>query len=169
LAIATNRPEIGHGASYTWVDAESGQIVAADLTGHHIRDRTPVPVLLAQIDHPVASICADGAYDRESVYEAAQSNGGGQAARVLIPPPRDARLRSAPSTAMRDLGRREWHKQSGYCRRSMVENTIHRFKTILGRNMRSRSMEGQRSEVQIGCKILKRMALLGMPDSCKAD
>jgi len=95
LAIATNRPEIGHGASYTWVDAESGQIVAADLTGHHIRDRTPVPVLLAQIDHPVASICADGAYDRESVYEAAQSNGGGQAARVLIPPPRDARLRSA--------------------------------------------------------------------------
>ena len=102
-----------------------------------------MPALLEQNHNPVASICADGAYDRESVYEAAQRKGNGQAVRVLIPPTRDARLRSAPSTAMgernrnlrsiRELGRREWHKQSGYSQRSMVENAIYRYKTILGR------------------------------------
>jgi|GEM_PF-4887604 hypothetical protein len=30
-------------------------------------------------------------------------------------------------------------------------------------------MKGQRAEVQIGCKILNRMALFGLPDSCKVD
>ena len=49
----------------------------------------------------------------------------------------------------------------------MVENTIYRYKTIIGRDMRSRGLGGQRLEVQLGRKILNRMALLGMPDSNK--
>ena len=69
--------------------------------------------------------------------------------------------------SIQELGRREWHKQSGYSQRSMVENTIYRYKTILGGNMTSRGMEGQRTEVQLGCKILNQMALFGMPDSYK--
>ena len=103
----------------------------------------------------MASLCADGIYDRKSVYEAAQRKGHGQAVRVLIPPKRNARLRSVPSTAMkernrnvlsiRELGRREWHKQSGYSQRSMVENTVYRYKTILGRDMRSRGLKRQRT------------------------
>ncbi len=133
--------------------------------------------MLEQTDHPVASLCADGAYDRESVYAAAHLKGNGQAVRMLIPPARDARLRPAPSTAMRErnrnvrsireLGRREWHKRSGYSQRSMVENAIYRYKSILGGDMRSRGLAGQRIEVQIGCNILNRMALFGMPDSYK--
>ena len=159
------------------VDAKSGQIVASDLTNHRIRDSTPVPALLEQTDHPLASLSADGTYDRKSVYEAAQRRGNGHTVRMLIPPARDARLRSAPSTAMKErnrnvrsirkLGRRKWHKQSGYSQRSMVENAIYRYKTILGGDMRSRCIKGQRVEVQIGCKIVNRMALFGMPDSCK--
>ena len=69
--------------------------------------------------------------------------------------------------AVRELGRRKWHKQSGYSKRSMVENTVYRYKTVLDRDMRSRCRKGQRVEVQIGCKILNRMALLAMPDSAK--
>ena len=86
--------------------------------------------LLEQTDRRVVSLSADGTYDRKSVYEATQRKGNGQAVRVLIPPTRNARLRSAPSRAMkqknrnvrsiRKLGRREWHKQSGYSQRSMV-------------------------------------------------
>lgn len=156
------------------VDAETGQIVASDWTGHRVRDSTRVPAMLEQTARPLESICADGAYDRETVYEAAQ-NKEGQAVRILIPPARDARLRSAPLmrernrniVAIRELGRREWHKQSGYSQRSMVENTIYRYKTIMGRDMRSRGLAGQRVEMQLGCKILNRMALFGMPDSYK--
>ncbi len=50
---------------------------------------------------------------------------------------------------------------------SMVENVIYRYKTIMGRDMRSRCIKGQRGEVQLCCKILNRMALVGMPNSCK--
>ena len=118
-----------------------------------------MPALLEQTDHPLASLCTDGIYDRKSVYEAAQRKGHGQAVRVLIPPTRDARLRSTPSRAMkernsnvlsiRELGPREWHKQSGYSQRSMVENTVYQYKTILGRDMKSRGLAGQRVEVQL--------------------
>ena len=67
--------------------------------------------------------------------------------------------------SIRELGRREWHKRSGYSRRSLVENTMYRYKTIIGRRMRSRTFDGQRVEVLLARKILNTMTLMGMPDS----
>ena len=67
--------------------------------------------------------------------------------------------------SIRELGRREWHASSGYSKRSMVENTVFRYKTIIGRSMRSRSFDGQRVEVRLASKILNAMTLLAMPDS----
>jgi len=74
--------------------------------------------------------------------------------RVLIPPGRDAQFSSRPSVALQErdrnirsigeLGRREWHTRSGYSRRSLVENTVFRYKTIIGRSMRGRTFDGQR-------------------------
>ena len=55
------------------------------------------------------------------------------------------------------LGRREWPKRSGYSRRAMVENTIYRYKTIIGRAMTSRTLGGQRVEVQLACRVLNAM------------
>ena len=134
-----------------------------------------MPALLGQIEHRVASVSADGAYDAKSVYEAAQMKGDGQAVRVLIPPGRNAQSSPGPSTALsernrnirsiRELGRREWHTRSGYSKRGMVENTMYRYKTIIGRRMRSRTFAGQRVEVQLASKILNTMTGLGMPDS----
>ena len=68
------------------VDADTGEIVASDLTGRRTGDSARVPALLGQIEHRVASVSADGAYDTKSVYEAAQMKGDGQAVRVLIHP-----------------------------------------------------------------------------------
>jgi hypothetical protein len=157
------------------VGASTGEIVASDLTSRRPRDSARVPSLLGQIDRRVASVSADGAYDTERVYEEAQSKGEGRAVRVLIPPGRNAQLSSRPSTALRErnrnirsirrLGRREWHQRSGYSKRSMVENAIYRYKTIIGRGMRSRTLAGQRVEVQLACGFLNTMASLGMPDS----
>ncbi len=88
-------------------------------------------------------------------------------------------MSSRPSAALRErnrnirsirrLGRREWHKRSGYSKRSMVENAICRYKTIIGRAMRSRTLAGQRVEVQLACRILNTMTLLGMPDSYRVE
>ena len=161
------------------VDADTGEIVASDLTGRRTGDCARVPVLLEQIDDPVASISADGAYDALGVYEAAQSKGEGRAVRVLIPPGRGAQLSPKPSTAIwernrnvrsiRELGRREWHKRSGYSKRALAGNAVFRYKAIIGRGMRSRTFGGQRVEVQLASKILNAMILLGMPDSYRVE
>ena len=161
------------------VDAGTGEIVASDLSGRRTADCARVPVLIEQIDNRVASVSADGAYDAVAVYEAAQVNGEGRAVRVLIPPGRDAQLAPRPSAALeernrnilsiRELGRREWHTRSGYSTRSLVENTMYRYKTIIGPSMRSRTFDGQRVEVQLASKILNTMSLLGMPDSYRVE
>ena len=161
------------------VDADTGEILASDLTTRRTHDCTQVPALLDQIDHPPTSVSADGAYDTHAVYEAAQERGEGRAVRVLIPPGRNARLSPRPSTALRErnrnvhsirkLGRRQWHTQSGHSKRSMVENTMYRYKTIIGRSMRSRSFGGQRVEVQLASKILNTMTRLGMPASYRVE
>ena len=67
------------------VDASTGEIAATDLTGRRTRDCARVPVLLGQINDPVASVVADGAYDALVVYGAAQAKGERQAVRVLMP------------------------------------------------------------------------------------
>jgi hypothetical protein len=58
-----------------------------------------------------------------------------------------------------------WHKWSGYSKRSMGKNAIYRYKTIIGRCMRSRTLPGQRVEMRIACRVLNTMTRLGMPDS----
>jgi len=50
----------------------------------------------------------------------------------------------------------------------MVENTIYRYKRIVGGQMRARSWDGQKTEAWVGCRILNTMTALGMPDSYKA-
>jgi hypothetical protein len=70
-----------------------------------------------------------------------------------------------PDALVHGFGRREWHTHSGYSKRSLVENTMYRYKTIIGRSMRSRTFDGQQAEVQLACGILNTMTRLGMPDS----
>ena len=157
------------------VGAGTGEILASALTSRRKHDATQVPALLQYISEPLASVSADGAYDTKSVYEAAHNHSEGRAVRVLIPPGRDAQLSPRPSAALsernrnirslRELGRRAWHTHSGYSKRSLVENTMYRYKTIIGRSMRSRTFDGQRVEVQLAGKILNGMTSLGMPDS----
>ena len=57
------------------------------------------------------------------------------------------------------------YKRSGFSQRSMVENTVYRYKQIIGPEMRARTLVGQRVEHRIGCEILNRMTALGMPDT----
>ncbi len=62
------------------------------------------------------------------------------------------------------VGRRRWHIESGYSKRSKVETTFYRYKTVMGPAMRARALASQRVEARIGCKILNTMTALGMPD-----
>ena len=50
------------------VDADTGHIAAAALTTSDVDDASQVGPLLDQVDNPVASFTADGAYDQDGVY-----------------------------------------------------------------------------------------------------
>jgi len=157
------------------VDRKSGEILAAELTSSRTCDAARVPNLLKQIDNNLASVSSDGAYDTEAVYQAISAHSPNRNTKVLIPPPKNARLDVKSAAYLTDrnrhirsierVGRREWHKKSGYSKRSMVENTIFRYKTIIGTEMRARTLAGQRVEVLLACKVLNTMTNLGMPQS----
>jgi len=75
------------------VNAVTGQVIACDLTSKSARDASRVPALLKQIDRPLASVRADGAYDREAVYTTLESHTVDQSPRVLIPPKKNAQVK----------------------------------------------------------------------------
>ena len=49
------------------VDADTGEIVAAELTGNDVDDGSQIGPLLDQVERPVASFTGDGALDRDDV------------------------------------------------------------------------------------------------------
>lgn len=158
------------------VDTKMAEILTSKVTTHLTRDSTPVPDLLAPIVYRLASVTADGAYDRASVYRAIENHASNSPTptRILIPPGRNAKTsdNSGVDSVQRDanikcidrVGRRRWQKESGFTRRSLVETAVWRFKNEFGGILRSRSLSAQVTEIRIACSILNTMTKLGMPD-----
>ena len=127
-----------------------------------------MPALLDQIDAEVTSMTADGAYDGEAVYDAVAQR---HPEAAVIVPPRAKAVPNESTTTQRDRhiaeiekhGRMGWQRRSGYYRRSLVETAMYRYKTIVGRRLRARTLPNQRTETKIGCNVLNRMTTLGMP------
>jgi hypothetical protein len=155
------------------VAADSGDLVACDLTSKNARDASRVPSLVKQVERPIASAKADAAYDASSVYDAIENHKHGRSPRVVIPPRKDAKVApDSPTTRERNRnirsrarhGKRDWQRRSGYNQRSLAETAMYRYKCIIGPSMRARRLATQRVEARIGCKIVNRMTALGMPD-----
>ena len=154
------------------VDELTGEVVACDLTSRSDGDASRVPALLKQMDRGISSARADTAYDTSGVYQALENHRTDRSPRVLIPPRKGAQLaptsistreRNRNSREQVRFGRRTWHAASGYSKRSKVETTFCRYKTIVGPAMRARGLASQRVEARLGCKILNAMTALGMP------
>lgn len=157
------------------VDAETGQIVAAELTTRDSDDGSQVAPLLDQVTGSVASFTGDGAYDRDDVYgNLARRHPGTD----VVVPPRSGAVPSrtadrAPTQRDRHLqviaerGRRAWQKVSGYHRRALVEASIGRFKRVIGDALRSRTERRQATEVAVAVGVLNRMLELGRPISVR--
>src|SRR3954454_2453448 len=104
------------------VDATTGQIVAAALTGREADDGAQVGPLLDQVTGAVASVTGDGAYDQDGVHASVAERH--PEAAVIVPPRSTAvpsqTAESAPTQRDRHLeliaekGRMAWQKASGY-------------------------------------------------------
>src|SRR3712207_8525154 len=53
-------------------------------------------------------------------------------------------------------GRLGWQRLVGYGRRSLGETAVFRYKTIIGRGLRARTLPSQRTEARVGCSVLDR-------------
>jgi hypothetical protein len=157
------------------VDADTGAILASELTTPEAGDASQVSPLLEQIPGPIASVTADGAYDGDPVYRAVAARQPDPPAAVVIPPrasavpgptadttptQRDRHLRM-----IEDRGRPGWQKAVGYGRRSLGEAAVSRYKGIIGRHLRARTLPSQKTEARVACAVLNRMAGLGRPVS----
>ena len=65
------------------------------------------------------------------------------------------------------LGREKWQKYTGYNQRSLVENSISRYKTIIGRSLIFKNTKSQINELNISANILNKMGRIGIPKTCK--
>jgi len=157
------------------VDADTGQILAAELTNCDVDDGSQVEPLLGQITDPLASFIGDGAYDQTCIYDTIAKRDPD--AEVIIPPRSTAvpseMAESAPTQRDRHLqsiakhGRMGWQKRSGYTRRALVEAAISRLKRVIGNGLRSRTEHRRATEVAIAVHALNRMLELGRPKSVR--
>jgi hypothetical protein len=153
------------------INAHSQEIVAEMLTSKKCDDADLVPELLAQIQHPVAKLYGDGAYDKWKLYDVLAR----EAILPVIPPRRGAAIKRHGNCAgnplprdeavrgIRRLGRRRWKEQSGYHRRSLVETSMSRLKRAFGTRLKNKRFENQKTEARLRCKLLNRFTHLGLP------
>jgi hypothetical protein len=157
------------------VDADTGMIMASTLTGKDVGDPSQVPPLLDQIEATVASVTADGAYDRMPIYDVVAARD--EDIRVITPPHVTAVLshEAGKKPSQRDKhilliaerGRLGWQKETDYGRRALVETAMGRYKAIVGPRLRARSFSGQQCEAAVGVAILNRMLEAGRPNSIR--
>ena len=157
------------------VDADTGRIVASELTTNDVDDGSQVGPLLDQVTGPVASFTGDGAYDQDGVSRSVAERHPD--ARVIVPPRSGAVPSKTAETAptqrdqhlqlIAEHGRMGWQKASGYNRRALVEATIGRFKRVIGDGLRARTDQRQATEMNVAVAVLNRMLELGRPKSVR--
>jgi len=171
----------GYSKHRTWCklhlggNPDTGEILAATLTGNNISDDAVVKEMLAQIEQALLSCAADGAYDKRKVYDALNEHT--PEVEILIPPRKNAHIwqhgnakeerlkRDENLRYIRQHGRQQWKDDSGYHIRSLAETFMFRLKTIFGDKLSARLSETQTTQAMIRCAALNQMTHLGMPES----
>ena len=164
----------GVGKRRTWrkihlaVDETTQDIIGIEVTTADWGDSEVFSGLLDQVEGDISQVSADGAYDTKGCHAAIAE----RQALATIPPregavpwgdnhPRDAILQKIETR-----GVSAWKNNSGYHRRSIVENMMYRLKQ-LGDSLYSRTFERQVNEAHVRAAILNTFTYLGMPQSVR--
>jgi hypothetical protein len=153
---------------------DDGEVRATEVTDEDTGDSSVAKTLLDQEEAVITAAFMDGAYDKRKVYDELEER---NVAHVAIPPQKNAKIwrhgnRAGPKHArdenlrqIRKRGRPQWEEDSNYHQRSLVENTMFRYKTIFSEKVLSREDSRQQTELKLGFSMLNTMFQLGMPDS----
>ena len=159
------------------VDANTSEITTHVLTDGDADDAVQAPAMLRQCEGTLASVTADGAYDRDPVYQAAAVRQAGSPPAVVIPPRADAVLgtanpnRQTPRDChiqlMAERGRIGWQRAIAYGKRNHAETTMGRYKHLIGPKLCARSRPAQLGEVALAVQVLNRMIREAKPISVR--
>jgi hypothetical protein len=171
----------GYSKRRTWcklhlcVDEETQEIVSVGASTNNVSDAEMLPEMLEEVPGAIRQVSGDGSYDQRKCYDAINQ----YKARVTIPPRRGARICQHGNTQaerhvrdenlrrIRQVGKKQWKRESGYHRRSLSETTFFRYKAIFGDKLQTRKVENQFNEMFIKCAALNRITHLGTPQSYK--
>ncbi|WP_038464449.1 IS5 family transposase [Candidatus Odyssella acanthamoebae] len=149
-----------------------GFIVSRIMTSHLTDDRSCLDAHLKQADATkITQLIADAGYDGQNVYSQLESVN----IKPIIPPARGSPSLSEEPCSVRQKGINyidkkglyAWQTKNDYGRRAKVENTIYRYKEVIGRKLNARLWDTQDAELHLGCFILNIFTNLGMPESVK--
>jgi hypothetical protein len=146
------------------IDADTGEILASELTSSSVTDGEMLPIFLERAEEPIAALSADGTYDQEPCYRALAQRGS----RAIIPPRVDAVLRAddgGGGLEMRNenlreierIGKERWKHKRGYYRQSMAENGMSRYKRTFGERLSCRLFASQKNEARLNTHLLNVM------------
>ena len=149
-------------------------MVASELTTWRRADAAVLPEVMDQVDGRIDRFLADGAFDGQPTYDLLIGRRQElPIPEVIVPPRRADRVRSRELDMIRQRdrhiayvqthGKRAWQTATGYTRRNLIEAGVSRYKRIIGRRLRTRSLAAQRTETRIGVQVLNRMLDLGRP------
>lgn len=155
-------------------DGSDLEILSVVLTGNDIDDGSAGVEVMDQIEETVDRVAGDGAYDKRPFIcslhpEICQ----------LIPPQSNAviakdkhpllKQRDQTIRRIKEVGREDWKKESGYHIRSLSEVNMYRYKKIFTHELKARKPKYETTEVKLKCKILNAFVEIGMPVSYKVS
>jgi IS5 family transposase len=152
--------------------SEDGLIVSRVMTDHLTDDRACLRDHLNQSDlTKVTEVIADTGYDGQETYTQLESAN----IKPIIPPARGSPSKENETISSRqeavnyikEKGIYAWQSKNKYGRRAKVENTIFRYKEIIGRKLNTRLWNNQDAELHLGCFILNTFTKLGIPKTLK--
>ena len=183
-----------HGASKrrTWLethialDEESRDFISIINTTNNVHDNTQVMPLLIEAEKNLRKvesnkklkcIIGDGAYFARNTLDIASNLG----VDLIAPPHKNAKLHKNMKKhilydtpgwekyndvvrAVMRIGLKQWKIDSGYHRRSLVENAFYRLKIIFDDKSHYRTISNQRVEQMIRAKIINKFNELGLPE-----
>ena len=161
------------------INHKKRDILALINTTAHVHDITQLEPLLHECKKrgvKVKMVIADGAYDAKKAYDLAKKFDF----ELVVPPRENAvehlnsyhyQVYDTPGWEERnrvirhidEYGLDGWMADTDYHRRSLVENTFFRLKTIFSPSLKSKTKENQYTEQCLRAKLLNHFNSLGLP------
>lgn len=167
------------------IDKNSLDFISLVNTPNNVHDNTQVIPLLIEAEKNLRTadsnkkldrIIGDGAYFARNTLKIASNLG----TKLIAPPHKNAKLHknmkkhvlydtpgwkeynSVVQEVMR-VGLKQWKVNTGYHRRSLVENAFYRLKTIFDDKSHYRTINNQKTEQMLRAKIINQFNELGLP------